>query len=268
MPRIRLDKLLVKMKIAESEDEAVSLIESGSILVNGSLQKSPSSAVDSGSAVTFVKSKPKYVSRAGFKLEAALENFQLDPKDKRCLDIGTSTGGFTDCFLQHGAKEVVSVDVGHGQIDDSLRQNSHVKLFEKTNAKNIDQTLVGGLCQLGAVDVSFTSVIPLLPSIFSCLSPKELVVLIKPQFELPPKYINIKGIVQEASSHRVCIETFLQELPGEIVACELIPSPIIGTQGNLEFLCLLKEKSLPSSKVSGSKIKEVVEQAHEMRKIL
>ena len=266
--RIRLDKLLIKRKIADSIDEAVALIEEGMILVDGAPQASPSSAIDPASAISLRKEKPKYVSRAGFKLEAAIENFNLNIKNKRCLDIGTSTGGFTDCFLQYGAKEVVSVDVGHGQIDDSLRQNTKVDLFEKTNAKNITVDLIGGKCDVAAVDVSFTSAIPLLDSISKCLNVVEIVVLIKPQFELPAKHINNKGIVQKKESHLQCIREFISALGQDFDISGLMPSPIVGTHGNLEFLCLLKDTNAVSTKIIDTQIEEVVREAHEMRHIL
>lgn len=261
MSRIRLDKLLVKRKIVLSEDQARELIENGLILVNGATQTSPASFVDNASAIEFVQEKSKYVSRGGFKLEKALELFQINPAEKRCLDIGASTGGFTDCLLQAGAMHVVSVDVGHGQIDLSLRSDPRVSVLEKTNARSITTENIGGFCELGVMDVSFTSVIGLIGPIVSCLNPVELIVLIKPQFECDQKDIDSRGIVNNPTAHIDCINKIISSLDKNLVLCELAVSPIKGTKGNIEYLALIKEQQAGVDAIDESRIEQVVNSA-------
>jgi len=256
MARIRLDKMVLKRNFAETQEEALRLIESGNIFVNGSVQKSAHSFVDSGSAIELAPSKPQYVSRGGLKLERALAEFEIDPFEKRCLDIGASTGGFTDCLLQKGASHVVALDVGHGQIDSSFRQDARVTVLEKTNAKDIDVNVIGGICQLGVMDVSFTSVSRLLEPVARCLEPKELVVLIKPQFECEPKYVDSRGIVKDQDAQVKCIEKIRDSLPLNLELVGLIASPIKGAKGNIEFLAHLSEpqnhlKSIDSARIDG-----------------
>lgn len=264
MSRIRLDKLLVKKGLASDQSNAAVLIESGVILVNGAIQKSTNSFVETGSAIEFVPEKPKYVSRGGYKLEKALEYFNISPMGKRCLDIGASTGGFTDCLLKNGAEHVVALDVGHGQLDLSIRNDPKVTVLEKTNAKKLTPELIGGLCQLAVMDVSFTSVIPLIDSVVSCLETVSFIVLIKPQFEVDQKQIDARGIVNDPQAHKSCIEKVIGSLNNDLQASDLCVSPIKGTKGNTEYLCLIEAKQdrwQQDLNALDDRIDEVVKQA-------
>ncbi len=258
MARIRLDKLLVKRKIAETDQAAQELISQGVVLVNGSVQKSAASFVDGGCAIEFVPEKSLYVSRGGLKLEHALEVFHISPQGKRCLDIGASTGGFTDCLLRHGASSVVAVDVGHGQLDLSLRNDERVSVFEKTNAKSLTPELIGGTCELGVADVSFTSIIPLINPVVTCLDPIEIIVLIKPQFECEQRHIDSRGIVTDPAAHRACIAHVRDALAPGLIMKELDVSPIKGGKGNIEYLCLITLPGPGQRNVADSRIEEVV----------
>lgn len=262
MSRIRLDKLLVKRKMADDIASATELISSGAILVNGASQSSPASFVDSGSAIELVPEAKKYVSRGGFKLVHALDAFSISPKNKRCLDVGASTGGFTDCLLQSGAMHVVAVDVGKGQLDDSIRHHADVTIFEKLNAKGLNPELIGGSCELAVIDVSFTSVVPLLPAIINCLEPVEIIALIKPQFEVGQSDINNQGIVTSAQVHESCIQEFRDAIAPELVMTALEFSPITGAKGNIEFLGHLVASSTNAESVSNSRINECIQSAH------
>ena len=264
MARIRLDKLLVKRNMSESPEEAAELISSGQILVNGSVQKSTASFVDNASAVEFVPERSRYVSRGGFKLEHALSSFAISTQGKRCLDIGASTGGFTDCLLQHGAAHVVALDVGHGQIDSSLRNDDRVSVFEKTNARAITPQSIGGMCSLGVADVSFTSIVPLIDPVTACLEPVEFIILIKPQFECDQRDIDSRGVVTRPGAHKDCIVRVRDSLSSLLSMVDIAVSPIKGAKGNSEYLCLIKSNEFAGpgpAKVDDSRIESVVAQA-------
>lgn len=266
MARIRLDKLLVKRDIANTQEHAREIINSGLLLVNGSVQKSTESFVDPGSAIEFVPEKPKFVSRGGLKLEKALREFALDVQDKRCLDIGASTGGFTDCLLQNGASHVVALDVGHGQLDLGLRQSNKATVIEKTNAKVISPELIGGKCSLATMDVSFTSVIALIDPVVSCLHEVKLVILIKPQFECEQKDINSRGIVTDTSAHYRCIENIMDSLDQSLVMTKICTSPIKGAKGNIEYLCLVENVQDDRQNIKPDRIKAIINEAFEAKK--
>ncbi len=263
MARIRLDKIVLKRNLAETIEESLTLIESGKILVNGSVQTSPKSFVDMGCAIEFIPEKSKFVSRGGLKLEHALKEFRIDPNGKRCLDIGASTGGFTDCLLSYGANHVVALDVGHGQLDLSMRNNPNVTVLERTNAKDINVEMIGGICQLGVMDVSFTSILRLIKPVVNCLVPKELVVLIKPQFECEPKFINSRGIVTEPKAQIDCIRNIAQSLPEGLEVSNIVVSPIKGAKGNIEFLALIRASQNNGSSIDQARIESVVNSANE-----
>ncbi len=266
MSRIRLDKLLVKRKFAEDIDLARELLNANTVLVNGALQTNAASLVELGDSIELVGPKPQFVSRAGFKLQAALEEFQIDLKGKRCLDIGASTGGFTDCMLQHGASNVLAVDVGKGQLDDKIRHNPNVIVMEKFNASDLTLDHIGDQCDFAAIDVSFTSVLRVIEPVISVLKSINIVVLIKPQFELPSKFVDFKGIVNDSSAHKKCIEDLSQKLATIAKITNIIPSPILGGKGNIEFLARLSQMETSDVGISTSRIDEVVEMAHQLRK--
>lgn len=270
MTRIRLDKLLVKRNMAENYEDAAKLISTGQILVNGSAQTSVVSYVDNASAIEYMPVKSRYVSRGGFKLEHALTRFAISPEGKRCLDIGASTGGFTDCLLQHGAAHVVALDVGHGQIDASLRNDDRVSVFEKTNARTITPQSIGGMCTLGVADVSFTSIIPLINPVAGCLDPVEFIALIKPQFECDQRDIDSRGVVTRPHAHRDCIVRVRDSLSSRLSMVDIVLSPIKGAKGNSEYLCLIVDNNFAGSDpakeppiVDDSRIESVVARAFE-----
>jgi 23S rRNA (cytidine1920-2'-O)/16S rRNA (cytidine1409-2'-O)-methyltransferase len=259
MARIRLDKLLVKRNFAPDVEQATELIESGAILVNGSVQSSPASFIDAGDAIELKKQANKYVSRGGLKLEKALNVFDISLDGKRCLDVGASTGGFTDCMLEHGASHVVAIDVGKGQLDDKIRHHQDVTIFEKFNAKDLTEDLIGGPCDFAAMDVSFTSIVGLMTPIASVLLTTDIVALIKPQFEVENKYIDTKGIVKDPQVHRDCISRIHERL-SQFSLHQLDFSPITGTKGNIEFLAHFVASDFPA--IDQSRIDECVEEAH------
>lgn len=243
--------------MAADLEHARDLIELGMVLVDGSIQQSHRSFIDPASSIEFQKDKPRYVSRGGLKLQAALEKFAVDPSGWRCLDVGASTGGFTDCLLQHGASHVIAVDVGHGQIDLSLREDPRVDVLERTNAKNLSHSEIGGTCEFGVMDVSFTSVIPIINPVVKCLDPVNLVVLIKPQFECQPQHVNSRGIVTDPDARNDCIKRIRDSLDPHLKMIDLIVSPIKGSKGNLEYLAHIVSSNDDTQVIQDSMIWEI-----------
>ncbi len=242
MPKERLDVLLVSRGLVESRQLAQRLILAGEIKVNGHPAGKPGVKVDIDSELE-VKNKPRYVSRGGLKLEGALKAFPVLADGKVCLDIGSSTGGFTDCLLQHGAVRVHAIDVGTNQLVWKLRNDPRVVVKEQFNARYMTPDDIGEPIDLIVSDVSFISLTKILPAAFPLLREDgDALVLIKPQFELQPEDIGHGGIVRDPKLHRKAIEsirTFItEELGRQWMGCE--DSPITGTDGNREFLAWLK----------------------------
>ena len=241
----RLDVELVERSLAESREQAQRLILAGEVWVEGQ-RWDKASKLCAASAAIEVRGGDRYVSRGGHKLEGALTGFQLDVTGWRCLDLGASTGGFTDCLLQHGAREVVALDVGHGQLHWRIRQDKRVTVYEGINARDLS-CLSGEKTKpfdLIVVDVSFISLRRVLPPAFDLLSSNQFVcALIKPQFEAGRTEVGKGGIVRDEKVKKRVVEE-LQEwaeaYPVETVG--LIPSPLPGRDGNEEFLWLLKKK--------------------------
>jgi 23S rRNA (cytidine1920-2'-O)/16S rRNA (cytidine1409-2'-O)-methyltransferase len=244
--KLRLDKLLVERGIAPSRERAQALIIAGRVLVDGQkLEKSGATVHDSVSIRILGEDLP-HVSRGGLKLARALQHWKVDVAGKICVDIGASTGGFTDCLLQAGAVQVIAVDTGYGQMDARLRNDPRVRLLEKTNARYLspEQLWSGALPRpIGfvAMDVSFISASFVLPAVIDSVRKSsttfELVVLVKPQFEVGREQVGKGGIVrgsqaQQAAVHKVA--RTVEDLGGENI--EVIESPILGTEGNREFL--------------------------------
>lgn len=236
LPKPRLDQLLVDRGLVESREKAVSLIIAGEVSVNGQKQSKPGHAVAADARVELLR-KPRYVSRGGLKLESALEHFAIDPTGWTCLDIGSSTGGFTDCLLQHGAAKVYAIDAGTNQLDWKLRSDPRVIVRENQNARLLNPSHVAEPIDLLVCDVSFISVTVALPPALCLLREHAgMVILIKPQFEAGREDVGKGGIVRDPQVHQqVChrIEGFVQEL-GFITS--IIDSPILGAEGNREFL--------------------------------
>lgn len=240
--KLRLDKLLVDRALVPSRERAQALILAGKVLVNDQKVEKAGAQVESDCAVRLLGEDLKYVGRGGLKLERALEHWNIDVKEKVCLDVGASTGGFTDCLLQHGAAKVIAVDTGYGQLDFKLRQASRVRLLEKTNARYLTPEILGETFDFIAMDVSFISAALVLPAVIRSAFPevasgRAIVVLVKPQFEAGKEHVGKGGIVRDEAAQKAAIEKVraaLIELGAQTT--DVIDSPILGAEGNREFL--------------------------------
>jgi 23S rRNA (cytidine1920-2'-O)/16S rRNA (cytidine1409-2'-O)-methyltransferase len=234
--KLRLDQLLVERGLVESREKARALILAGHVLVNRQKVDKAGAGVAADSELELLE-QLRYASRGGLKLEAALAHWRIEPQGWTCLDIGASTGGFTDCLLQHGAARVHAVDVGPSQMLYRLRQDPRVVLHENTNARYLEPAAIGEPARLLVCDVSFISVTLLLPRFPALLEDAgEMVILVKPQFEVGRGEVGKGGIVREESLHKeACgkVESALRALGWK---SEVIPSPILGGKGNREFL--------------------------------
>lgn len=241
--KLRIDKLLVERKLAPSRERAQALVLAGRVLVNGQKVVKAGTGVDAEAEIRLLGPDLRYVSRGGLKLEAGLRQWRLEVAGKVCLDVGASTGGFTDCLLQHGAARVIAVDTGYGQIDLRLRQDARVRLLEKTNARYLQPEQVGETVDLVAMDVSFISATLVLPAVVAAAFPpdahagKHILVLVKPQFEVGRERVGKGGIVRDPAAQAEAVEKVRAKLME--LGCrhtELMESPILGAEGNREFL--------------------------------
>ncbi|BAT72351.1 23S rRNA (cytidine1920-2'-O)/16S rRNA (cytidine1409-2'-O)-methyltransferase [Thermosulfidibacter takaii ABI70S6] len=235
--RERLDKLLVDKGFVESREKAKALIMAGKVLVNGEKVTKAGTKVACDAAIELVEDL-LYVSRGGIKLEAALREFGIDVTDKICVDIGASTGGFTDCLLQHGAKRVYAIDVGYGQLHWKLRNDPRVINIEKTNIRYIPRNIIPENVDFVCVDVSFISLEKVLPKVKEILGNKgEAVCLVKPQFEVGPEKVGKGGVVREERYRKEALEKVSKVAIGlGFTVKGVIPSPIKGSKGNQEYL--------------------------------
>lgn len=234
--KLRLDVALVERGLAESRERAQALILAGSVTVNGQRAEKPGREIPADASIE-VAQPLKYVSRGGLKLEAALEKFSIEINDKVCLDVGTSTGGFTDCLLQRGAARVHAVDTGAGQIDWRLRSDTRVVLHENTNARYLRYEGIGEAADFIACDVSFISVTLLIPALIPLLRPGgDWIILVKPQFELSRELVGKGGIVRDPAAHALACEKVASAMQAAGFQTSLIESPILGAKGNKEFL--------------------------------
>lgn len=240
--KTRLDQILVEREFFESREKAQRAVLAGWVKVNGQVAHKASQPVASNAQIE-IKQKQKYVSRGGEKLEAALQAFSFDVRGKTAVDLGASTGGFTDCLLQRGAKKVYAVDVGYGQIDTTLRKNPQVILMEKTNARNLTAKDFPEPIDFLTADLSFISLTKVLPAIASILPPgADGVLLIKPQFEAKREEVGKGGVVRDAAIHQRVIETISNEAKNlELEPRGVIPSPLLGPAGNKEFLLWIRK---------------------------
>jgi 23S rRNA (cytidine1920-2'-O)/16S rRNA (cytidine1409-2'-O)-methyltransferase len=240
MPKERIDKLLTDAGLASSRTKAQAMVMAGVVLVDEKRVEKASEKFEKTAAIRIKGSslEQKYVSRGGLKLEAALSAFQIDPTGMTCIDIGSSTGGFTDCLLQHGAHHVTCIDAGTNQLDWRIRNDERVDVRENTNARELKPEDLDSAFDLAVMDVSFISVTKILPAVVQLMKPEgNLIVLIKPQFEVGRGEVGKGGIVREPEKHdRVVREVneFAARLGLEVRA--LIDSPILGAEGNKEFL--------------------------------
>jgi 23S rRNA (cytidine1920-2'-O)/16S rRNA (cytidine1409-2'-O)-methyltransferase len=249
--KVRIDKVLVERGMVPSRERAQALVLAGRVLVNEQKVEKPGAQVEQDAAIRLLGEDLKYVSRGGLKLEGALHQWKIDLTGRTCLDVGASTGGFTDCMLQHGAAEVIAIDTGYGQIAARLRSDSRVKLMEKTNARYLTpeplaQAGAQGPITFIAVDVSFISVTLVLPAVLESAfgasrgplqRKREIVVLIKPQFEVGRELVGKGGIVKDEQAQQGAVAKVRQKveaLGGRHI--ELVESPILGAEGNREFL--------------------------------
>jgi 23S rRNA (cytidine1920-2'-O)/16S rRNA (cytidine1409-2'-O)-methyltransferase len=239
----RIDKLLVERGLADSRTKAQAMVMAGLVLVDEQRVEKPSQQFDPNSSIRIKGGDDpatRYVSRGGLKLEAALREFQIDVAGRTCLDVGASTGGFTDCLLQHGAKKVVAVDVGHNQIDWRLRNDPRVEVREGVNARYMRPEDFEGLFDLAVMDVSFISATKVLPAIVPLvIQGGSIVTLIKPQFEVGRGEVGGGGIVRDPAKRQRVIEEVndaARSLGLEVA--NVIESPIQGAEGNVEYLAL------------------------------
>lgn len=239
--RKRLDQVLVERHLAETRQKAQWLIRSGNVYVNNSIIDKPGKLIPLDSNIK-VKEKIPYVSRGGLKLEHAIKVFKISLKDKIALDIGSSTGGFTDCLLQNGALKVYAVDVGYGQLALRLRSDPRVVVMERTNARNLKPTDFPIPPDIVTIDVSFISLEKIFPVVSRLISQgKEVIALIKPQFEAGPKFVK-KGVVRDSDIHMRVIEKIKETAQkNNLRPLGIIPSPILGPQGNKEFLLYMEK---------------------------
>ena len=257
----RLDVLLVKRNLAESREKAKAIIMSGIVYVDGQKEDKAGSMFEETAPIEVRGSTLKYVSRGGLKLEKAMERFGVGLADKVCMDVGASTGGFTDCMLQNGARKVYSVDVGHGQLAWKLRNDERVVCMEKTNIRYVTPEDLGEPLDLSVVDVSFISLKIVLPAIQKLLKPTgQALCLIKPQFEAGKENVGKKGVVRDPAVHAQVLRDFTALAASlNLTIRNLTFSPVKGPEGNIEFLAHLSmqpgQETLPD-------IDALVAQAH------
>lgn len=239
----RLDVLLVKRNLASSREKAKAVIMSGNVYVEGQKEDKAGSMFPEEAAIEVRGNTLPYVSRGGLKLEKALKNFDVTVAGKVCTDVGSSTGGFTDCMLQNGAKKVFSIDVGRGQLDWKLRQDERVVCMEKTNIRYVTPEDIGEPVHFSSIDVSFISLTKVLKPIYDYLTEDgEIVALIKPQFEAGREKVGKKGVVREISTHLEVLHMVIDyALSIGFDVLDLEFSPIRGPEGNIEYLVHLKK---------------------------
>jgi len=243
--KVRLDKLLVDRALAASRERAQALVLAGKVLVDDQKVEKAGAQVSPQCVIRLLGDDLKYVGRGGLKLERALDHWNIAVTGKACLDIGASTGGFTDCLLQRGAAQVIAVDTGYGQMDFKLRQHARVRLLEKTNARYLKREDLRVTVDFVAMDVSFISATLVLPAVIAAAFPespderhgRQVVVLVKPQFEAGREHVGKGGIVRDDVAQQASVEkvkTAVKNLGA--VQTETIESPILGAEGNREFL--------------------------------
>ena len=241
--RLRLDQLLLEKGLFASRERAQRAVMAGEVKVGTRIAAKPSQLLGPETAIT-VRPAQKYVGRGALKLESALDHFNIDVQGRIVLDIGASTGGFTDCLLQRGAAKVYAVDVGHGQLDWKLRNHPHVILLEKLNARFLSREHIHELVDLCAIDVSFISLTLILPNAFDLITPRAVILaLIKPQFELQRADVGKGGVIRDPKLQQKAqdkIVAFVTSL-GQVVT-GIVPSAIKGTDGNQEFFACLQKR--------------------------
>ena len=261
--KIRLDVFMVEQNMAPSRSAAQAMIMAGDVYIDNQKAMKAGETVKGTENIEVRSKGPSYVSRGGLKLEKAMKVFPASPSGKVCMDIGASTGGFTDCMLQNGAVKVYSVDVGYGQLAWKLRQDERVVNMERTNIRYIDRERVVEPLEFFSVDVSFISLKPVLPVAYELLKEGgEGVCLIKPQFEAGREKVGKKGVVREKSTHIEVIEKvleFTKEIGFSVKGLDF--SPIKGPEGNIEYLMYIKKEDAESAEFD---VADLVEQSHNL----
>ena len=261
----RLDVLLVEQGYADSRTKAQAIIMSGQVYVEGQKSDKPGTSFEETVAIEVRGASCPYVSRGGLKLEKALRDFGIKPVDYVCSDSGASTGGFTDCLLQQGAKKVFAIDVGYGQLDWKIRSDPRVVVMERTNVRYVTPEQLGEPLDLSVIDVSFISLKIVLPVVKTFLKPTgQVVCLIKPQFEAGKEKVGKKGVVREPETHKEVLDNFMaltKELNFKILG--LTFSPVKGPEGNIEFLAHLTLDEMAGIEPN---INDVIAQAHKTLK--
>ncbi len=258
----RLDTLVVQRGLAESRERAKRLILAGEVVVSGNTQVKPGQLISSAAEIV-VKQPLRYVSRGGLKLEKALQVFPVDVRGRGAIDVGASTGGFTDCLLQHGAKFVYAVDVGRGQLAWKIRQDPRVCVIEGTNIRTIDVNRFAPPAEIGVVDVSFISLQKILPIITQIVdSMGDVLALVKPQFEAGREHVGKGGVVREAGVHVQVLRDLIQFTHGRgLFIMGISYSPIRGPAGNIEYLIWFKVGTKASSTDWEERAAQVVQEA-------
>ena len=259
----RLDTLVVQRGLVESRERAKQLILAGEVVVSGSAQVKPGHLI-SPEAEIVVKQPPRYVSRGGLKLEKALQVFQVDVHGRVAIDVGASTGGFTDCLLQHDAKLVYAVDVGHGQLAWKIRQDPRVCVIEGTNIRTIDVSRFEPPVEIGVVDVSFISLQKVLPVVIQIVDPMgDVLALVKPQFEAGREHVGKGGVVRNTRVHLQVLRDLIQFIHGlDQSVMEISYSPIRGPAGNIEYLIWFKAGIDGASVDWEKRAAQVIQEAH------
>ena len=261
----RLDVLLVKRELATSREKAKAIIMAGNVMVEGQREDKAGSMFADTVKITVKEKALPYVSRGGLKLEKAMKSYGIELTDKICMDVGSSTGGFTDCMLQNGARKVYAIDVGRGQLDWKLRQDARVVCMERTNIRYVTSEDVPELIDFSSIDVSFISLTKVLLPVYNLLKEDaQVVCLIKPQFEAGREKVGKKGVVRDAKVHEEVIHMvglYASSIGFEI--CSLDFSPIKGPEGNIEYLLYLKKQDADMEEDKFQEtIESVVNKAH------
>lgn len=237
-PRTRLDSLLVERGLVESREKAQALILAGEVLADGQKVTKAGHKISTQAQIRLLGRKTRFVGRGGEKLEGAMERFDIDVRDKVCLDVGASTGGFTDCLLQRGARKVYAIDVGRAQLHWNIRQDPRVVVREKVNARYLNEETIPERVDFVCCDVSFISATLILPALIPLMTPAaEMVVLVKPQFEVGKGEVGKGGIVRDPVLHEKAIDKLRNALEDlGFHDLQTMDSPILGAEGNKEFL--------------------------------
>ncbi len=240
MNKIRLDELLLHSGLCSTLHQAQALIGAGDVTVDGILADKAGTFF-SETTLPVLKTRCPYVSRGGYKLKGGLDSFAFDPGGMTCLDIGASSGGFTDCLLQHGAEKVYAVDVAYGQLAWKIRQDERVVVIERFNARKISKTQIPEPIDLAVIDAAFISLTKLIPPLIPLFGKQiSIIALIKPQFELPRALVPKGGVVKDPQHHQLAIDKITDFARQSGLSCRnVVPSPILGPKGNREFLLFL-----------------------------